>query len=790
MLSPRRTGKRNPRRIHRRTPGVEFLETRLALSTTAVTYDVNGDATYFGIDSQHVVTATRQVQTGQYNSPTRINGPEALTGISATAVTAAIVPDYNSTQVYALTGPESYIQGDTYSLGLGQTTKGWGGWHAYYSNFVAKSIVAVTSPDRIFSAFFAIGGDNNVYGDMDTDPNSDSYVLSPIPGLTATSISATYESNGVFRVFAMNGTQSNIYQTTVSNQQGRLVSSAWTPVNTSFVASSFSLVSGPSNATPGGAAAPNSLLLFATSAVTGHIYDDSLVLDSSTGQRTDTGFNVVPMDAYAGSSNSSPPPTLVTTSAVDSGDYVTLFGQTEAGVIFSNQYLLTGTTNPTPSWIGWQAIGQGKVGITASLVSTSEKNVSLIAQDSTDQTIYTSAPGHDALNSSGTPIANSFNGTFPLASLAVHPLVSAIGPNGRAMVFTIGADGSVYVSTDTTPGTGVTSTQDTYSPLSLIPGIDATSIAVTAEPQGVALFAMTTTPGSIFVSEYRPTTSGVGYAWSSWRHVGGDFIGRSMSAATDGDPTSNGPKLFLIGGDNNVYEMNSIAPATASDGYTFQNPVPVAGLSATAISAHTINNGLLLTALTGGQSYVYANISTKGTWAGWTQTGNYVMNQVVALATTSGTPALAGTSPLGYQASSVYSATSGWGPYIPSPSDRLLGTLVQANYFGSIGFAAGSLPSGTPGLALLDLLQPLRATNDFQGVYSSYVFNDVTAIEGKTPLSSFAANSIAIGPDSLGPTYFIVGSNGRVYVNQAISPGDIYTPWTYLGYVDLGAIPT
>ena len=53
----------------------------------------------------------------------------------------------------------------------------------------------------------------------------------------------------------------------------------------------------------------------------------------------------------------------------------------------------------------------------------------------------------------------------------------------------------------------------------------------------------------------------------------------------------------------------------------------------------------------------------------------------------------------------------------------------------------------------------------------------------------FLSNTLAAVPDTLQPTYYIVGTDGNIYVNQAVPVSGSSIPYTYLGYVPLGPVP-
>jgi hypothetical protein len=786
------SAKQANRRIRRMTPGVDVLEGRQLLATIATTLDANNNPIIFTIGENGIVQDEREVPTNNSASPYRSNGLETLSGLNATSIAAYQLPNGDPV-VLATTGPESYIYEKEYeATGDPAQPYVWTSWEPI-SQFVAQSVIAVSATNGNGPAIFAIGADNNVYENIYSSvimpgPFTDFQIL---PGLTATSLAATYDSGDTFRVFALTGSESYVYQdtTTLSDSDGTIDSAGWTTVDPNFVASSISVTTGPTAAVSG-ASSPNTLMVFATGAGDGNLYDDTLTLDTDTGDRTGAGFGKISLQPYQPNGIPEPTPTtpFIASSAVDSGGYLTVFAATSNGNIYENQYVLTGLVSPSSYWVGWQLTGlQG-----ASVVSTVAYGGGVEALSAFSVIpAFITAPAHAALSFPGyTPIANVLSQPADLSTTVSSPLATTTGVTGYPVVFTIGYSGTVYESQDEATGSGVTTTQDPYSAFTAIPGtLSATSIAVTTEPDGIALFALTSASSIVFENQYRPTGTG-SFAWTGWQTLG-PFVATSIAAATGGDSASNGPTFFAIGINGNVYDNGSTAPTTPSDPYTFGGFTQLTGLAASTISARATSTGIVVAALTGPESYADADIDTAGTWGGWQQTGNYVMSTVLAATSATGGPAVAGTSPLGYQAVSDYGTTS-WGAYQPLAFDPYIARASNLGVAQIIGLASVTLPDQV-GVNYYDLVQ--STTGEYTGVYAAYSYADGTGEVGPSPISNFAANSIAAAPDTLQPTYYIVGQDGNIYVNQAVPlevPGGGFgdSPrYGYLGYVPLGTVP-
>jgi hypothetical protein len=774
------------------------------LATIATTLDANNNPIIFSIGANGVVSDTRQVPTNNPVTPYQSNGLETLPGLKATTIAAYQLPD-GTPVVLAMNGAESWVYLDEYeSTANPALPHAWSGW-TKISDFVATSIVAVGATNGSGPAIFAIGTNSEVYEDLysstlSPSPYSD---FQPLAGLGATSIAAIADGSNTFRVLALTGPESYVYQATTTLTDGSIESSGWSTLNNEFVASSISVSTGPTAAVEG-ASSPNTLMVFATGAGFPELFTDTLTLNTNTGQQTDGGFQVISLSLYTQTEYENVTPLTAPLSkqtAIVSGDELTLFALSSGGDVFENQYLLTGLVDQPSYWVGWQELlepesdGYYRYPLTASDIAATVPpggGVEVVTNNNTNSPEIATAPAHAAISFPGyTPIANTFSPASSLLSTGTHPIVTTIGPSGRAVVFAIGSDGTVSESQDTTPGTGVTTTRDTYSALTPLPGLQATSIAATTEPNGIAVFALTKSISLVFENQYRPTSDG-SYAWTGWEQID-NFVATSIAAATGGDSANNGPTVFAIGTNGGVYYDASIAGGLPTDNYVFGNFGLLNGLGASTISVRSTSTGIEVAALTGPQSYAYVNLDTAASWSGWQQAGNYVMNQILATTTASGGPAVAGVSPVnGAQVFSDYVPVGEfpvavWGTYQTIAFSEIVPSIVV--YYGSDilkGFTAVTLPDQA-GVVYYDLINSIKDIPE-NGVSVAYSFPDSSSATGPTPTDNFNANSLTSAPDGLQPTFYIVGTDGNLYVNQAVASGNASAPYNYLGYVSLGSL--
>lgn len=271
-------------------PGLEPLEGRRLLTSIASTLDANNNPVIFSTISGGSVLVDREVPTNDAANPYRPNGLETLSGLTATSVAAYRAAD-GSPVVLATTGPESYLYSDAYKpTGNPAQPFAWTGWSPI-STFVATSFVAVSATSGAGPAIFAIGANSNVYEDLYTGSAATGSFsdFQRLPGLAATTLAATSDGGGLFRVFALTGPASYVYQDESSNTGTTIPTTGWSPLDSNFVTNSVSVITGPANTTLGGVS-PDTLMLFAPGIGDGYLYQNSLVLDNLTGDRTSGGF--------------------------------------------------------------------------------------------------------------------------------------------------------------------------------------------------------------------------------------------------------------------------------------------------------------------------------------------------------------------------------------------------------------------------------------------------------------------------------------------------------------------
>ena len=562
----------------------------------ATTLDSHSNPVIFSIGSDGSVSATLEVPTNQSSTPYKSNGLEPLPGLHADSIAACQLPDGTPVAV-ATQGPQSWVYINEYLNTPGSPfAHTWTGWQKL-SDFVATSITAVSNSGGSGPAIFATGADSNVYEDLFSStltpsPFTDFQLLN---GLSATSIAAIADGSNTFRIVALIGPQSYVYQDTTTFSNGAIQSAGWTTLNTQFVASSLSISTGPTSPVQG-VTSPDTLLVFSTGAGDGSFYFDTLTLDSSTGQRTSGDFTLIsPAISSTNPGPSSPASihSIVESTAVDSGDYLTLFVRTSSNAVYENEYLLTGTGDQTGDWTGWQTI------LTPSVQNVTERlpiqsisiastpayggGVELLSTDSTYTTGFVVAPAHTALSpTDDTPVDNDFTFEYSLSQFAYHQLVTTLGPNGLTAVFTIGSDGTVYESQNE-PSSSSIPTRYQYSAITALPGLSASSITATTEPDGMAVFALVNSRSVVYENQYRPTGNKT-YAWTGWQKMS-NFVASSIASATAGDSATNGPTVFGIGADGKVYSATSSAPTNSTDPFTFSAFGEMDGITAYSLSA-------------------------------------------------------------------------------------------------------------------------------------------------------------------------------------------------------------
>jgi len=760
---------------HRRgtRPRVEPLEGRQMLAAgLSATVTVAGAPIVFQVGGDGTVSVDQDRATNNAAAPYAFSGLQQLPGLKATAI-AAFADATGGPAVIALTGAQSFVYEDRYApTGNPATPYAWTGW-TQMGNLVATSITAAGGVKGGDSALFATDAGGTVYEDAfrgtATPAGYQSTGFQPLGGIKASSIAAVgYGSpgSGGFVVYALTGPQSFVYEEASVDSLG----SAGNPFTTSgwqslgnFVASSIDAWAVPGGG-PGLFVAGGDGRLYADVATispnppapggfTGFQYAGTIAGGSFVSIKSTTNQNSVTVDALTGSQS----------------------------YVYENHYVFDGSST-TPVFAGnFQT--PGNFVATAIDAATTPAGLPVVFAVGGDGNLNIDQAAAQPVGSTPTV----YNGFASPSASANHVLASTSGPSGLPVVFSIGTDGSVYVDIDTasTPG----STLDPYSGFQPLAGLQATSIAATSEPNGIAVFALTGASSFIYQDQYRPTGNAAQpYAWTGWQPVG-NFVASSIAAATDLRSTVNGPALFAIGASGfYTFAAQSTPPATTTAPYAFGGFQLLDGLATTSISVKGFGDSLEVFAMTGAQSYAYANryIQT-GTaqapsyaWSGWTQLGNFVVTSITAadgpigvadvVASIAGGARFVNEDLVTATTPTVMTAWSGFQPI----------GLTAAGAFGSFTYASGGgLDFGLTG----------PASFVSQVSYTVTGTPPVVAYSSLPPLGNFVAQAIAASPDFLEPAIYAVGGDGQIYVNQAVASSG-KSPYTWLGWSFLGKLPT
>ena len=621
--------------------------------------------TVFTLGSDGTVFVNQQRSTNDPTHPYASAGLIALPGLRAASI-VAVHTNYSPLEVLAISGPQSQIYRNVESYQSGSLTpESWSGWQPI-GNFVAKSIVAVQTPNNDLSALFAIGADSNVYQSLDSS-NGNFASFAPITGMSATSIAATFipGNSRFYQVVALTGPQSLIdqvstftpYMTAGGGFEGPppvLVTPSfrWSPVSPTFVASSISISADPSTTS-----VFNGDSIFATGG------DGQLYRSQESSFDYSVSPKPSPFQPVGGSSKL--PVSLVSASASLSAGvrYQTIFGLGSDGSVYEEQALPNDPTATSFTETGWVRLND-LAGTSIASTITPGGGVDVVARSSNGVTDFKQAAFQPAYGSNNLPNLNNFTRAANLA-VANHPLAVTTSLNGKPMLVTIGNDGTVYYSQDVS-STSSTTTTDSYSGFTALPGIQATTVEAATEPNGIAVFATLSNFSPVFVDKYRPTgDSAHPFAWTGWVGLP-NSVARSF-AVVNPDGSSGGPTVILYPANGPVSVYQAIAPTSPGGGYTYSaSPVLLDGLIPASISVKATGSGIEVAALTGAQSYPEVNLYApdpanpgQSKWSGWHIFNNYVMTQVVATTGVGGVPAIAGVSPTGQLAFSEYLPVAG-----------------------------------------------------------------------------------------------------------------------------------
>lgn len=768
-------------------PELERLEVRqlLAASTVATTLDARGNPVQLAILAGGAVVANMDRATNDPSTPYRYSGEQSLPGLAASSIVGVTLPD-GSPAAVATTGPESYLYLDRYqATGDPASPFAWTGWQQF-GTFVATA-VAAASDGASGSAIFAIGADTQVY-EAPYDPSTTATAASTawsgfqkLAGPGAASITALGDGASAYEVAALGGPQSYVEGNRVVVSGGMVQPKGWTQLG-NFVASSINLTPGLNTNALGGSLGDR-LFLFAAGG-DGSLYLDPLTVDATTGDRDSTTY----------SSYGSPTGRVASSSAIIADGYMTLFALTTTGVVGEDQVVATGLTSDPLDSQGWQflySVGESSVeGIDATAMTTSptaDGGGDLLVTDSTGTALVNHLIAHPALGFPGYGIQyNQFAGYTSLSSIFSHPIATDFGPSGLPIVATLGSDGSVYAARDLAAGTS--GAPDTYSAFAQLPGLTATSIAATREPNGFAVFALVGPQSSIYEDQYLPTGNATTpYAWTGWGRMG-TLVATSIAAATPTNATSaNQATVFGLGADGTIYAAGATPAGGDSTQATF---TPLPGLAAAAFSVKAQSSQILVAALTGPQSYAYADlysppatVGNSGVATGWTVAGTFVLEAVAAGTDSTGKPIVAGVTTASSSNRSAVSLSLDGGQ-APASNTSNYAYIDAGGFEDQNAVAVLTLPGSTavgylvfPTIETAVYLEPV-VPGVVTSLYGSRVNGDaVTVHDFATSTGTFDA-------------FYVSGEGGVIYVCQIAASGDPTNPLKASAYGSLGTLPT
>jgi len=803
-LGERRDRTSRARARGRLRPGLESLEVRQVLAATplATTLDRSGNPVDFLIRSDASVVVNQERPTNDITSPIQYSGYQTLSGLSASSITAFTLPN-GDPAVVAMTGPQSYLYLNRYTAtGNPAVPRAWTGWEQFGS-FVATS-VASASNGASGAAVFAVGVDAKVYAapyDPSTTATAASTAFSgfqQLPGFSASSISVLADGASSYSVTALGGPESYVEDNKVIVAGGTVQPVGWQQVG-NWVAISINLTPGL-NTTAIGTSLGDRLFLFAVG-TDGVLYYDPLTLDATTGERDSTTYVA-----------DSPNHQTVSSSAVLSAGYMTIYAMSGTGSIAYQQLTATGLTGNPLSETGWGILNapfynpynppQPQFVATAMTTSpTADGGSDLVALDFTGVTNIKHLVAHPAVSAPSYTIQNNqYSIWTDLGTNSYHPIATASGPNGLPIVVTLGSDGSVYANRDVTAGTS--GAADTYSGFTRLDGLSATSIAATTEPNGFAVFALIGPQSSIYENQYVATGDSTNpYAWTGWNQLG-DWVATSIAAATPSHANSAaGATVFGLG-------VNGVIAATGAT-VAGNDPsqavyTPFNGLGATSFSVKALGSQVLIAALTNTQSYPFSNLytppgqgvsrspTTPGSSA-WTLTGTDVLSKVVASTTPSGDPVVAGVSPSGAPAVSL--SLDGTNPPQGSPGNfQSLSFPYQTNiqgylpYYTGLGFVPLAIADGSA-VGYLELVQANGYYSYLEGVYLATTIPNGMSDTYYQPISgSSAFRFVATSTEPTSNSIVVGDSLGQIFVSQATATGDTQAPLSFSSFVSLGTV--
>ena len=770
---------------------LEPLEGRQLMATLAATTAFSSTPVVFTLGSDGTVFVNQQRPTNDPTSPYKSAGLVALPGLQASSI-AAFHTINGFPEVVATTGTQSYVYRNVEQ----QTNNplqpyAWSGWQAI-SNYVATSVV--TGQTSNTAGIFIIGGDANVYEDVESTASGGGTFsgFQSVPGLSLASISVANDGSDYYRIFGTTGAQSYVSQATTTATFGSngttITTSPWTTLSSNFVTSTVYQAVAPTNPSVGsGQNFPISLFVTGGD---GRLYSTTLT-SNGVGSRSASSFQLV--------GNPSQVPVAVvsaTATLSSSGTYQTILALGKNGVVYENQAIPVSGSSTSFTYSGWVPLND-LIGTSIVAVNDYSGGPMLVARSTNGVTTFKQAALLASPGTASSPVLNAFTNAVNLL-VAYHPLAVTTGVTGKPVVVTVGNDGTVYVAQDTT-ATSSSTTTDTYSGYTALPGLNATSISATTEPNGIAVFAMSNSLSYVYVNQYRPTgNTAQPYAWSGWAQAG-LTPAQSIAAVTAGGSSSNTPTLFVnpTSGSINVYQATS--PANPTLGYGFsQAPTTLTGLTAATMSVKATANGIEVAALTGPQSYPAVNLDVSGstgqpTFAGWATLNTYVANRAIATTGVGGIPAVAVNSSSGQQAFSedLSSGTSSSSfsafRQIPIPFSTDPGQTAPSGY--SFQELTSITYKNSLGGAYFDVFSPKNGSVYGFG-FTAGSGSTGQQFTGNPTIGTIQVSSLATTPDFTDPSLFAGGDDGRIYVNQGVLSNSTQNPYTYMGWVALGSLPS
>jgi len=785
--------------------GVESLEGRqlLTASTVAATLDGGGLPVYFSVMVDGSVAVNLSYS---QNNSTPLNQPsvaQMLSGLKANSI-AAFTDAVGEPAVAATTAASSYVYVDRYAAtGNPATPFAWTGWQQL-GNFVATSMVAASNGSS-GAAIFAIGADSHVYEDAYA-PSSGSSTsqwtgFQQVGGSTASTISVVTDKPGNYEVAALTGPNSYVEGTEAVTNGGTITSAPFAQLG-NFVASSINLTPGLNKDIYSNYLGDR-LFLFAAGS-NGVLDYDPLTVDASSGQRISTTYSPVggPTQILGGVTASaavlSTNPNQITVAA--------LIGST--GAIEADAFTATATSLVNvDSPIGWTLTNPG--------YPTGPGNAPVAFQATALVTVGQSAGNNIFLSDDTAGNARASNldpGPFfvqqtywvTLPTAGVRQVVAGLF-NGTPLVVELGSDGTVFMDmtsaalTNGPPpgnpngsfGTGNVSQFEGFRP---IPGLKATSISVVNRPDGaLTVVALTGRQSYVYANTIYNTNENNRLGETGWNQVGSivatSVQGITNTSSTAQGGTSSGPRttIFALGVNNVVYAAPTNPAPNAVSSFTDFTPLP--GLSVASFSAHAVGSQVLVAALTGPQSYGYANVFTPPTattpsqLSGWTLAGKAVLQSVAASESPTGAPVVAGVLAGNHAIATISLSTN----LANAPASQTDNEQYYPN-FGGPSFVPLVYPGST---GVVYVSQSASNALTLQGVLPGVNQNPAGFQLGYFQLGTLQttvpAGSVVAVSDGTSPYIVVSGADGLVYFFQGVSTGNPKNPYLFTTLASLGA---